>query len=72
MRRTQILQAYFRETGETLEQLQEKSGVHYVTISRIKNGAGCRMSTWEKLEVGMGITSVPPPPSGPGEERCGK
>jgi len=37
-------------TGETLQQLQARSGVHFVTLSKIKNGADCRMSTWDKIE----------------------
>lgn len=50
MNRQERLRHHLDTTGETLQQLQARSGVHFVTLSKIKNGADCRMSTWDKIE----------------------
>jgi len=44
--------------GESLYSLAEKSGVHFVTISRIEQGhLSPTVATLEKLAKGLGITT---------------
>lgn len=69
MNRNERLRHHLDATGETLRQFQERSGVHFVTLSKIKNGADCRMSTWDKIEKcllgdesGHPLLSDPTPP----------
>lgn len=49
MNREQILREHFERTKETLMGLSARCGVHYVTLSKIKNGADCRASTWDAI-----------------------
>jgi predicted transcriptional regulator len=49
MNREQILKDHFSKTKETLMGLSARCGVHYVTLSKIKNGADCRASTWDAI-----------------------
>ena len=49
MNRQKLLSDYLSEKKETLMHLSKRSGVHYVTLSKIKNGADCRMSTWDAI-----------------------
>jgi len=49
MNREQILKDHFFNSKETLMGLSARCGVHYVTLSKIKNGADCRVSTWDAI-----------------------
>lgn len=49
MDRQKLLKDHFIQTKETLMGLSARCGVHYVTLSKIKNGADCRVSTWDKI-----------------------